>query len=116
MKVDLPEIPLLPGDFAWMVSHDDLDDERVYLGVMIKETEDGIKIIGLAKDSAAEKAGLKKEDIITVFDGEPVEKSSDLTYLIGLKKAGDKGIVEVLREEKALRLEVVFEVKPMHTE
>jgi len=116
MKVILPEIPLPPGDFAWMVSHDDLDDKRVYLGVMIKETEEGIKIIGLAKDSAAEKAGLKKEDIITVFDGEPVKKSSDLTYLIGLKESGDKGVVEVLREKNALRFEVVFEVKAMHTE
>jgi uncharacterized iron-regulated protein len=115
MKVTLPEIPLLPGDFVWMVSHDDLDGKRVYLGVMIKETEEGIKIIGLAKDSAAEKAGLKKDDIITVFDGEPIEKSSDLTYLIGLKESGDKGVVEVLREEKVLQFEVTFEAKPMHT-
>jgi len=59
---------------------------------------------------------LKKEDIITVFDGEPVKKSSDLTYLIGLKESGDKGVVEVLREKNALRFEVVFEVKAMHTE
>jgi uncharacterized iron-regulated protein len=116
MKVTLPEVPLLPGDFAWMVSHDDLEDKKVYLGVMIKETDEGIKIIGMAKDSAAEKAGLEKEDIITVFDGEPIEKSFDLTYLIGLKESGDKGIVEVLRNGEALRFEVTFEVKPMHTE
>ena len=116
MKVTLPEVPLLPGDFAWMVSHDDLEDKRVYLGVMIKETDEGIKIIGMAKGSAAEKAGLEKEDIITVFDGEPIEGSFDLTYLIGRKESGDKGVVEVLRNGEALRFEVTFEVKAMHPE
>jgi len=109
MKIALPQVPLLPGDFAWVVTHEDLEDKRVYLGVMIKETDEGIKIIGMIKGSAAEKAGLEKEDIITTFDDEPIEASFDLTYLIGLKKPGDKGVVEVLRNGEALRYDVTFE-------
>lgn len=109
MKVNLPQVPLLPGDFAWVVTHEDLEDKRVYLGVMIRETEEGIKIIGIAKGSAAEKAGLEKEDIITAFDGEPVGVSFDLTYLIGLKEPGDSGIVEVRRNDETLRYDVTFE-------
>lgn len=111
MKVTLPQVPMLPGDFAWVVTHEDLEDKRVYLGVMIKETDEGIKIIGIAKGSAAEKAGLEKEDIITTFDGESIETSFDLTYLIGLKKSGDKGVVEVRRNGDTLRYDVTFEAR-----
>jgi uncharacterized iron-regulated protein len=113
-NVTLPEVPLLPGDFAWMITYEDLEDERVYLGVMIKGDEEGVKIIGMTKNSAAEKAGLQKDDVITVFDGEPIKTSFDLTYLIGLKKAGDKGTLEVLREEKPLSFEVTFEEGGFH--
>jgi uncharacterized iron-regulated protein len=111
MRVTLPQVPLLPGDFAWIVTHKDLEDKRVYLGVMIKETDEGIQIIGIAKGSAAEKAGLEKEDIITTFDGEPIEASFDLTYLIGLKEPGEKGIVEVCRNGETLRYDVTFEAR-----
>lgn len=113
MRVTLPQVPLLPGDFAWIVTHKDLEDKRVYLGVMIKETDEGIQIIGIAKGSAAEKAGLEKEDIITTFDGEPIEASFDLTYLIGLKEPGEKGIVEVCRNGETLRYDVTFEAQDL---
>jgi len=111
MKVTLPQVPLLPGDFAWVVTHEDLEDKRVYLGIMIKETDEGIKIIGMVKGSAAEKAGLEKEDIITTFDGEPIGASFDLTYLIGLKEPGDKGVVEVRRDGETLRYDVTFQAR-----
>lgn len=114
MNITLPEVPLLPGDFAWMVSYEDLEDERVYLGVMIRHTEDGVKIFAISKNSTAGKAGLQKEDVITAFDGEIIETEFDLTYLIGLKKPGDKGIVDVLRDEEPLRFEVTFEAGGFH--
>lgn len=111
MKVTMPEVPLLPGDFAWVVSYDNLEDKRVYLGVMIKGTDQGVEIIGLAENSAAEKAGIKKHDIITGLDGEPIKTSFDLTYLVGLKGPGDQGEVEILRDGKTLRFEVTFEAR-----
>ncbi len=114
MEVTMPEVPLAPGDFAWVISHKDLDDEKVRLGVMIQGDEDGVTILGIVKNSAAEKAGMEKEDIITRFDGESVKTSFDLTYLIGLKKPGDKGTVEVMRGEKPLTFEVTFEAGLHH--
>lgn len=109
MKVTLPEIPLLPGDFAWIVTYQDLEDEKVYLGVMIRETEDGVKILKTIEGSVAEKAGLKENDIVTAFDGEAIETTFDLTYLISLKKPEDKGVIEVLRDKQPLRFEVTFQ-------
>ena len=114
MKVALPEIPLLPGDFAWMVTYQDLEEEKVYLGVMIRETEDGVKILKTIEGSVAEKAGLKENDIVTAFDEEAIETTFDLTYLIGLKRPEDKGVIEVLRDKQPLRFEVTFKATHHH--
>lgn len=111
MAVTLPEIPLLPGDFAWIVSYEDLSDRKVYLGVMIRDTDDGVKVLGTMKNLTAEKAGLQKNDIITALDGEQIQTNFDLTYLIGLKKPGEKGVIEVLRDKKPLSLEVTFQAR-----
>ncbi len=109
MNVRLPEVPLLPGDFAWIVGYQDLEDQRVYLGVMVRDAEGGVKILGVSKDSTAEKGGLEKDDIITAFDGEPIETKFDLTYAISLKKPDETGVIEILRGENPLRFEVTFQ-------
>ena len=114
MKVTFPEIPLLPGDFAWIVAYQDLRDDRVHLGVMIRETKDGVTVVKTIEGSVAEKAGLKEHDIVTAFDGEAIETTFDLTYLISLKKPGDQGVVEVLRGEQPLSYEVTFQANPHH--
>ena len=114
MDVTMPEIPLLPADFAWVVRYEGLDDQKVYLGVMVRAGEDGVRVLGTIKNSVAEEAGVQKEDIITAFDGEPIETTFDLTYLIGRKRPGDKGVVEVLRDEEVLRFEVTFKESHMH--
>jgi uncharacterized iron-regulated protein len=114
MKVTLPEVPLLPGDFAWIVKYQDLEDKKVYLGVLIRETEDGVKILKTIEGSVAEKAGLKDNDIVTAFDGEAIETTFDLTYLISLKKPGDQGVIDILRDEQPLRYEVTFQPSHHH--
>jgi len=114
MDLALPDIPLFPADFAWAITYKNLEDERVYLGVIIDSTEKGVKVMHVAKDSTAEKAGLQKEDIITAVDGEPVKSSFDLTYAIGKKKKGDTGVIEVLRGDAALHFDVTFEAGRFH--
>jgi uncharacterized iron-regulated protein len=109
MDIRLPDVPFQPGDFAWIVSYEDLRDQKVYLGVIIRDTDEGVKILGTLKNSAAEKAGLQKNDILTALDGAPVENKFDLTYLIGLKKPGEKGVVDVLRDNEPLRFDVTFQ-------
>ena len=109
MAVTLPEIPLQPGDFAWITSYEDLGDQKVYLGVIIRDTEDGVTILGTIKNSTAQQVGLQKNDIITALDGEPVATKFDLTYVIGLKRPGEKGVIEVLRDGKPLRFEPTFQ-------
>lgn len=112
--VSQPPVPLPAGDFLWAVGYDDLKDERVYLGVMVQSDTGGIQIIGISDDSAAETAGLEKGDVIKAFDGEPVEATFDLTYLIGEKKAGDTATLEILRGDEPLSVEVTFKAGGGH--
>lgn len=109
MHVTLPEIPLQPADFVWIVGYDDLSDQRVYLGAMIRETDEGVKVLGTMKNSMAKKAGLEKEDLIVAIDGEPIKTRFDLTYAIDRKRPGDEGVIEVVRNEEPLTFEVTFE-------
>jgi uncharacterized iron-regulated protein len=114
MNVTMPEVPLLPGDFAWIVGHEDLEDQKAYLGVTIRDVEGGVKILRAMKNSAAEEAGLQQDDIITAFDGEPIATAFDLTYLISLKTPGDKAAVDILRDEQPLNFEVTLQASPFH--
>jgi hypothetical protein len=109
MPVSFPEIPFRPADFAWIVGYEDLSKEKVYLGVMIRDTDDGVKVMGTLKNSTAEKLGLQKEDIITAMDGQPIETKFDLTYVIGLKKPGDEGVIEIKRDNEPLTYNITFE-------
>jgi putative serine protease PepD len=73
---------------------------RAVIGIRIDTAFQGtgVKIIGsdvngeppLTKGGPAEKAGLKPGDVITVFDGKPVEGPADLIAMITSKNPGDK--------------------------
>ena len=109
MDVHMPEIPFQPGDFAWIVDYEDLSDQKVYLGVIVRDTDEGVKLLGTLKNSTAEKVGLQKDDLVKALDGNRIETKFDLTYFISLKKPGEEGIVEVLRNNEPMSFEVTFQ-------
>jgi S1-C subfamily serine protease len=69
---------------------------RVSLGVIPDFGEDvvGMKISGTRPGSAAEKSGLKANDIIIKFGGSDVKNIYDFTYLLGKYKPKD--VVEII--------------------
>ncbi|MEJ7609724.1 MAG: PDZ domain-containing protein [Ferruginibacter sp.] len=71
-----------------------------YMGVNTDKTEEGFKITNVSKGSPAEKAGLKKDDIIYEIDGVKLDSKSSLSDIIRAKKAGDKVKVEFIRDGK----------------
>jgi hypothetical protein len=113
MNITMPDIPFQPGDFAWIVGYEDLKRQKVHLGVIIQDTDEGVKLLGTLDNSSAEEAGLLKDDILVALDDEPVETKFDLTYLIGLKKPGEKGKIEVLRDGKPLVFDVTYQAKDL---
>ena len=71
-----------------------------FLGVTTEEDEAGAKVTEVVKGSAAEKAGLKKDDIITKVADEKITGPETLSDVIRLKKPKDEVKVTFKRTGK----------------
>ncbi len=94
--------------------------ERGWLGVSIQDVDRnlaesfgldrprGALIAQVGRDSPAERAGLQPGDVITAFDGEPIETSADLPHVVGLIAPGTRVEAFIVREgeEQAIGVEV----------
>ncbi len=109
MDVNLPEIPLVPADFFWMVGYEDLKGEKVRLGVMVEEADGNLKVSKVLKGTLAAKAGIQPGDILVSLDGEDLRESFDLLYLLDKKRPGDTGTLSIRREEKSLEMTLRFQ-------
>jgi serine protease Do len=66
----------------------------------------GALVNSVEKGSPADKAGIEATDIITRFDGKPVEASGDLPRIVGSTRPGSKVDVEVWRKGATRSLSV----------
>ena len=62
MRVDLPEIPLLPAHFLWYVPFNSIEEKRVRMGIRMEEKEGRLLVESVAPGSPAEIAGIAKGD------------------------------------------------------
>lgn len=77
------------------------DANRAMLGVVTEGNDKGAQIQSVTKESAAEKAGLKKGDIITKVGDKKIETTDDVTEAIHAHKPGDKITIGFLRDGKS---------------
>lgn len=93
---------------------------RPYLGVQYQiinrdsalrlEIPEGAYVEEVIEDSAAEKAGIQKGDIITKFGGEKIdEEKGGLAALVNKKKVGETVDVEIWRDEKSQTIKVTLD-------
>lgn len=93
---------------------------RGWLGVMIqrvtpeiaknfglKEAE-GALVADVVEGSPAEKAGIKRGDIIVAYDGKPIKDMDTLPRLVAQTEVGKKVKVKIIREGKVLEKEVII--------
>ncbi len=77
----------------------DDDEPRALLGVSTSVADDGgARIDRVFDDTAAERAGLQKGDVIVGFDGKSIEDSGDLLHGVLELQPGDRVDVELLRD------------------
>lgn len=81
-------------------------DDREELGI---QGEKGVLVAGVASASPASKANLHTSDVILTWNNEVVKSPRDLRRLVLGTAVGTKVTLEVLREEKSLKLEVTVE-------
>ncbi|MDB5197564.1 MAG: hypothetical protein JWP88_1935 [Flaviaesturariibacter sp.] len=80
------------------------DSNRAMLGVVTDEDDKGAEVTSITKESAAEKAGLKKGDIITKIGDKKIEGTEDVSEAVRSHKPGDKVGITVLRDGKEQKL------------
>jgi serine protease Do len=99
--------------------------ERGYLGIYYEEltpetaptfglAQDtkGVVIAQVIKDSAAEKAGLKRYDVIVELDGKSVENGNEFLNRVAMLKPGTTVTIVVLRDGKRKTLAADLEKRP----
>ena len=73
----------------------------------------GALVTGVEAGSPADKAGVEAGDIITRFDGKPIEKVADLPRLVGNTKPGTKSAMTVFRRGASRDLGItIAEIEP----
>ncbi len=82
---------------------------RIFLGTIPDYSQEGIKgvkISGAAKDSPAERAGLKAGDIIIEFDQTKIENIYDYVYTLQSVKPNIKTKIKISRGSNNLELDI----------
>lgn len=97
MDVNPPEIPLIAGDFAWLIPYENIATKKARLGVSIRVDAGTVVIDKVVPGSPAEQVGLKTGDVFIALDNFPVNEPGDVTIVIGGKKPGDGVKVQVRR-------------------
>ena len=93
------------GDFGDVFQY---HNARPRLGLKVQDTEDGkgVKVLDVEEGSAAEKAGIKEDDVITSFEGKEVTSASDLARASREVKDKSSMKVQLNRNGKPQTIEV----------
>lgn len=83
-------------------------DKDVVTRLRLKE-EKGALVIEVMKDSAAEKAGILKDDVILKFQGEPVLTAAQLSRLVREVPSGRKVDIDLVRNGAPVRVAATIE-------
>ncbi|MEN2433824.1 Do family serine endopeptidase [Weeksellaceae bacterium A-14] len=91
----------------------DLSNERDVMAYnMQKNTKlksgSGIYVTQISENGGAEDAGIKSGDIITKMDNTPIGGFSDMSFVVGSKRPGDKVTVTYLRNGKTYTTDVTL--------
>lgn len=83
-----------------------------YIGVELDEDSRSCRIAKVDKDSPAEKAGLRPDDVVLRFGQDRIEDMEDLLTLIQERKPGDEVPIRIRRGKRVLDLKIVLGKRP----
>jgi uncharacterized iron-regulated protein len=108
METEEPELPLPLAEFVWADRFRDLEEVRIKLGVQILPDEGGMRVLDVMPGSAAEWAGVKKNDLLVSLDDRPLADMVGVQVALTLALPGGNGRLVVERDGERLTLEVPY--------
>ena len=108
MQVEHVSIPLYAGDFAWRLEYKVLPENKVRLGVQLKESESGVSVLFVGENSNAEKAGIMKGDVFLALGGENILGVDDLVRRLQTFNIGDRVTIRLRRGMEAMDVDVLL--------
>jgi uncharacterized iron-regulated protein len=109
MTVEKVSIPLYSSDYAWKVEYRVPGQNKVKLGVRLAQQKGGgVLIKSVGENSNAHNAGMKPGDLLLKMDGHTLSGVDDVVELLGEKSFDDRSTFQVQRDNKTLKVEVVF--------
>ena len=103
---------VLPSQSADSESTLQENDQGAWLGAQIVQTPDGPAVAGVYADSPADKAGLKRGDVIKSIDGTSVSNVRAVRDALADKNPGDTVTVSITRDGNAQDVTVTLEARP----
>jgi S1-C subfamily serine protease len=82
---------------------------RAWLGIFPQPVGDELVVVGLVPDGPAERGGLQEGDVIVRVDEEAVDSRPALYAALWRHRPGDRLVLEVRRDSRLRRVEVVGE-------
>lgn len=113
----------VPSDIVKKIVSDLMDFgsvKRAVLGITMQPVDDkiakemklssvnGVYIVEVSENGAADKAGVKKGDVLVAIDSVKITNGASVQELVSKFSPGDKAELTVVREGKEKKLEVVF--------
>ena len=80
---------------------------RAWIGVFPHTLEERLIVAGLVPDGPGERAGLQDGDVILRVDDQEVSTRRDLYAALWRHEPGERVLLDVMREDRAQRVEVV---------
>lgn len=104
------QMPLMPGMNGMNGRYFKFfnDNNKPKLGLKIEDTEtgNGVKVLAVEEGSAADKAGIKKGDVITELNNEKVSNVNEVVDQLQDQGEKDKVNIKAMRNNKAINFEV----------
>ena len=111
-NLNTPGSPFRFQGNTWSLENDGPGEVHPFLGVMTEKSADGAKVVSVTESSAAAKAGLQKDDIITKINGKAVADHNELSEAIAALKPDDKIDITYTRNGKENKTTAVLGKRP----
>ena len=77
---------------------------------------EGARVVGVERNGPADKAGVRKDDVVVEWDGHGVGDATELTLLVGKAKIGSRVKVTAIRDGERIEFELTVGERPPRAE